>query len=317
MCKRCFHLQELIGLDRKPHLHPYYFRSYDPGTMGLLSRTPIQPHNLSAGMKDLGFLSEMFPALVTRKAAVSRELLTLLSSTMGGGNMSYLQVSRSLSMCYRHRHSRLYNIYMSYEIANKGASYINGRTLQRAVRAWPPKPFSSFRGRGYSGKAPSPNYLLAVSLAYHRLRKPVLTSRLMMVTGRILKGDMSHKVPKKIRADRFGQFTSLFTLMNENGEIAGFWFCRTKSVEQLETDFKKVQERYYRAAGTSNTCRFTCLRFPCLALDNSYLPANALCRPERPGGRSGVVLHGLVLRGVPIADGMLPDSSPSHGCIPG
>ena len=248
LCKRCFRKQSEIGLDQKPHTYPYYFRSYDPVSMKLLSRTPIQPHNLAAGTKDLAFLANMFPAVVTLKAAVSVELLTMLIATMGGG-MSYQQLSRSLSVSYKLRHSKLYDMYMSYEIANKGEQYLNLRTLQTTKRRWPPQHFSAFNGPGYSGKTPSGSYLLAVSLAYHRFRRPTLISRMMMVTGRILKGDMSHKVPKKIRADRLGQFTALFTLMNENTEILGYWFCRTKSVEQLETDFKKVQERYYREAG--------------------------------------------------------------------
>jgi len=46
----------------------------------------------------------------------------------------------------------------------------------------------------------------------------------MMITGSILKGDMSFKMAKKIMADGGGQFDCIYTLMNEYGQILGYWF---------------------------------------------------------------------------------------------
>ena len=108
----------------------------------------------------------------------------------------------------------------------------------------------------YGGRIPKANYLQAVVLAQHKRRRPWLVSRLMMITGAILKGDMSFKMAKKIWADGRGQFESIYTLMNEYGQVLGYWFCRNKSVQQLEPELKNIMERYikqHRMAGGSDT----------------------------------------------------------------
>lgn len=160
-------------------------------------------------MKDLSFIANLFPAFTSRKAAISLQLVDYLMATIGTG-ISYEQISTMLEQMHAIRHSRLYDTYMSYELVHKGERYLSSSTLRSIVREWPPQKFSSFNDtKGFSGKAPSPQYLLSMALAHHRFRRPTLVSRLMMVTGRILKGDMSFKLAKKIRCERAGQYECL------------------------------------------------------------------------------------------------------------
>ena len=108
----------------------------------------------------------------------------------------------------------------------------------------------------YGGRTPRAQYLQAIVLAQHKRRRPWLVSRMMMITGTILKGDMSFKMAKKIWADGGGQFESIYTLMNEYGQVLGYWFCRNKSVQQLQPEMQKIMQRYikqHRMAGGSDT----------------------------------------------------------------
>ena len=68
---------------------------------------------------------------------------------------------------------------------------------------------------------------------HHQRRRPFLLTRLMMVTGEVLSGDMSFKVAKRILSNDGKFFECTYTLMNEHNEILGFWFCRSKSILQV------------------------------------------------------------------------------------
>ena len=227
---------------------PYYFRSYHPGTLAHFAETPINSRDVTAGTRDLSFIANLFPAFPSRKRAVSYKLMDVLQTTMGTGS-SFQQLATMLSEMYKLRFSRLYDTYMSYELASRGRTSMELSVRHQQRRTWPPKTFSRFGGLGFGGRTPSAPYLLAVALAYHRHRRPTLLRRLMDVTGRILKGDMSFKLAKKIRCARTGQYTCVFSLMNEFGEILGYWFCRSKSLSGIRVELEKVKERYYRETG--------------------------------------------------------------------
>ena len=233
---------------RRARRKPYYFCAYDPGTLRLLAETPIDARDQSKGTRDLSFLANQFPAFPSHKRAVSIQLMDILQATIGTGS-SFQQLATTLGQMYRVRFSRLYDTYLSYELASRGRTSVELSLQNRRQRQWPPQHFSSFGGAGFSGRAPTAAYILAIALAYHRHRRPVLLRRLMQVTGRILKGDMSFKLAKKIRCARTGQYTCVFSLMNEFGEILGYWFCRSKSLAGVRSELQNVQARYQRETG--------------------------------------------------------------------
>eukprot|EP00951_Prasinocladus_malaysianus_P016895 scaffold132287_cov33-Prasinocladus_malaysianus.AAC.3 len=178
--------------------------------------------------------------------------MDMLQATMGTG-LSYQQTSTTLRQLHMLKFCRLYSSSLSYELAHRGTTSIALPASRGFHRNWPPEKFSAFQDpHGYSGSVPSPSYLLSITLAFHRFRRKPLVARMMMITGQILKGDMSFKLAKKIRADRTGQYTCVFSLMNEYGEILGYWFCRTKSILHLKSELEKVKKRYERQTGKSS-----------------------------------------------------------------
>ena len=77
-----------------------------------------------------------------------------------------------------------------------------GAWLRCNPRVDPPR-FSAFDDPdGFNGSAPSAQYLRDVYAAYQAHRRPSLIKRLMMIEGKVLKGDHTFKIVKKMVADR-------------------------------------------------------------------------------------------------------------------
>ncbi len=68
----------------------------------------------------------------------------------------------------------------------------------------------------------------------------------MMINGKVMKGDMSFKLAKKVTCDRGRQFEAVYTLMNEFGQVLGFQFVRNTSFEQISGWLRQIKQRYLR-----------------------------------------------------------------------
>ena len=65
------------------------------------------------------------------------------------------------------------------------------------------------------------------------------------IDGIMLKGDASHKVTKLVYVNTDEKvYHGLYTLMNEFGEVTGWWFIRTGKMEELEESIRKMRKRY-------------------------------------------------------------------------
>lgn len=65
------------------------------------------------------------------------------------------------------------------------------------------------------------------------------------VDGVMFKGDASHKVTKLVYVNTDEKvYHGLYTLMNEFGEVTGWWFIRTGKMEELENSIKRIKKRY-------------------------------------------------------------------------
>ena len=61
----------------------------------------------------------------------------------------------------------------------------------------------------------------------------------------MFKGDASHKVTKLVYVNTDEKvYHGLYTLMNEFGEVIGWWFIRTGKMEELEESIRKLKKRY-------------------------------------------------------------------------
>lgn len=65
------------------------------------------------------------------------------------------------------------------------------------------------------------------------------------IDGVMFKGDASHKVTKLVYVNTDEKvYHGLYTLMNEFGEVIGWWFIRTGKMEELEHSIRKLKKRY-------------------------------------------------------------------------
>lgn len=63
--------------------------------------------------------------------------------------------------------------------------------------------------------------------------------------GVMFKGDASHKVTKLVYVNVDEKvYHGLYTLMNEFGEVTGWWFIRTGKMDEIEESIRRIKKRY-------------------------------------------------------------------------
>lgn len=99
----------------------------------------------------------------------------------------------------------------------------------------------------------SPTFLRGGSLkTYHVLRSKNLdsldkfeTKVMQGIDGLMFKGDASHKVTKLIYVNTDEKvYHGLYTIMNEYGQVTGWWYIRTGKMEELESSIRRLKKRY-------------------------------------------------------------------------
>ena len=66
-------------------------------------------------------------------------------------------------------------------------------------------------------------------------------SRLMMsLRGEILRGDHTFAIAKMPQHQRHQLYEAMYTIMNEDGAIIGYWSTQSKSYVELERSFSKA-----------------------------------------------------------------------------
>ena len=63
---------------------------------------------------------------------------------------------------------------------------------------------------------------------------------MMAVTGGVLCGDHTFKIAKIPTIDSKPVFEAAYHLMNEFGQVLGFWFCHKSSIGELEPQLRAV-----------------------------------------------------------------------------
>lgn len=70
----------------------------------------------------------------------------------------------------------------------------------------------------------------------------------MSITGRVLSGDHTFAVAKVPVGNSLKIFEAMFSLMNEYGEIIGYWMVPNTSLHEVKSDLEAVQRRYSRTS---------------------------------------------------------------------
>lgn len=123
----------------------------------------------------------------------------------------------------------------------KKAMMWRGHVQNMSVRQ---APFYDLNDPRAETELPSLAYLLEVTVLAMETRHPYYIRKMQMILGRFLSGDHSHKVAKVVLIQGNRVFHGVYTLMNEFGQILGFWFTSGTNLEEVEEALRGVARRY-------------------------------------------------------------------------
>lgn len=180
-------------------------------------------------------LAEEFPAFLTKRSAMDKQLLEFIRSGMTlGVNANMFSTMIRTAHMRKYDHSKLKYYYaIASENAKADAKQIERQTF---------KPFSAFSDKsGYNGHYPSRWYISAIYVDYIQCIRPMLDQCMAALTGTVLKWDHSFKVLKflmKINGEPV--FKALFTIVNEFEQIRYQAFVPTKAQSHLREGLEAI-----------------------------------------------------------------------------
>ena len=98
---------------------------------------------------------------------------------------------------------------------------------------------------GYADYVPSAHTLQKFHLEWLERRDEFETAVQQSVGGTILAADMSHKITKLIFVNgNVKAFYGLLTVMNEHGQVVGWWLAKTGAHNELREAMQSLDQRY-------------------------------------------------------------------------
>lgn len=233
------------------------FNGYSKSVVDLMS------HDIAKGL----------PCVVTHRAAFSRRLLELMRHTVttcGGSGVSgyHTTLQKMYSRKYLETKEEYYCVLARAQafMVSSGLSVKltdlmqDNSTFLSRVRN--PEEFPEF-DQEYQGHVPSITYLSEILQVALEKREPYLDRRMQMTTCRVLKGDCTMKIAKKVRIGGDAILSALYTGFNEFHEVVTFSFLESESsteVEKLLEGLNKRQEVHgfdkVQYVYVDNCCKF-------------------------------------------------------------
>ena len=216
-CKTCKRLHEVDSTRR------YSFAMWDPLVLA----------------KYHGDITERLDVLFTHKCAVSQALADYIEDH--ATTAASFAAMHKYICANHHRACDRARLRYGLEVQRWNR---NAKALNIALADF--EPWGEFNDReGWSGYVPCAAYFVAVFLQAAEEKGDFMRKCIQMVDANILSGDASMKVPKLIRIDSATQYKKfLYTLMNEHGQIVGFWFVDQDSAAHLTPKFNAVNKRW-------------------------------------------------------------------------
>lgn len=197
-------------------------------------------------------LQAEFPAILTHSSAISRHAADLMRSLLQNsvGPKLFVKVFRELHML---RHDRLEMQYLSAVKYNMDRRRMDDQSNLEAFfgsatvgSSEIPKPFSDFDDKlGYAGWVPTTTYLRTVYTALLDEFRPLIDKELMVIDGKVLKGDHSFKLVKRIaRVKGTSVFQAMYTMCNEYEQIRMMMFVPSKGHLHLRMPLQELRKAY-------------------------------------------------------------------------
>jgi hypothetical protein len=104
----------------------------------------------------------------------------------------------------------------------------------------PIEPFGEYDGDLYRGQTPSVYILKRAFVGVMNKSSDIKTRSIMSLKGNILCGDHTFKVAKVPFSGHQRMFEAMWSMLNEHGQVVGYWMVSTKSLWELETELRTV-----------------------------------------------------------------------------
>ena len=208
----------------------YWFRGYDKNVI------ESSPHYIKVLWKMNGFD-------LSHRAAISWNLLEELRSEMNQ-SLAVSGFRESLMESAKQYHLRIGAQWHSYvdSLTTHRPDYMFFVTPQELTAMH--HEFYEFDAKEYGQPMPSCSYLIERVVRLMEEDAKYITQRMQMIDGKHLSGDHSFKLTKCVAANGTKAFTAMYTLMNETGQVVGWWFTTGTGMKELEDSLKKIKDRY-------------------------------------------------------------------------
>jgi hypothetical protein len=182
------------------------------------------------------FVKSKFPAFLTSRSGIDKKLLRILVSSINSG-MSFNCFAQMIQENHKSRYDECILQYFDLIRYFRGLNSI--KNIKNVYR------FSDFDdNNGYNGMNFSANYFEDIFKANVSSRVDYIQKRIEIVSGEILSGDHSFKLPGWIYTMGTNPFSATYIVLNEFSEIVTFGMLPSKGHEDFKPLLKNLAKRY-------------------------------------------------------------------------
>lgn len=181
-----------------------------------------------------------FPAVLTHRGGISKSIADLYRPCIQNsvGPERFQKIIREL---HHLQHDRLELQYLLRKFSERNSSFsAHGFIFSPVV------PFSLFGDQSsYAGYVPSSAYFRTIYTSIIEVLQPKMDKHMMLLDGKVLKGDHSFKFTKHMaKIEDSSVFSTLYTMTNEYEEIVLQALVPSKALSYLKHSFEMMQEAY-------------------------------------------------------------------------
>jgi hypothetical protein len=181
-----------------------------------------------------------FPAVIFPKTCFDVKLVDYLEIHVRNGG-SFRSLQKTLKEIDYLNYWRTKSMYLWHSV----------RYRKQRIRFGPVEQIKSFskfefvKGDStYPGYIPTKGSLMKIYSKRQIEALPLKTKKMMGVKHPVLRIDHTFKTAQSARMDQIRPFKSMLNVMTGDGKIAGFYFCSSSSIAEVQDDLRRINERY-------------------------------------------------------------------------
>jgi hypothetical protein len=181
-----------------------------------------------------------FPAMVNQKSAMDLGSVSIIQRQICNGQsfQDVRKLAREMNYLeYWRRHCQYLHLSVSRRI--KKGHFITDR-----IQPFPEFQFRKGASVSYPGVVPPSSHIKKVLTTKLETEKDLKVAKMMTLKGRILKGDHTFKIAKIPFQLMEKVFEASYSVMNEFGQIIGYWMTVSRSLNELREELGLVAKRY-------------------------------------------------------------------------